>query len=82
MANALSATIILKDVDISNLNFGVSFVCNADAGNIVIPTDIGTVADGNTITICKGDEINAFAVTYAQTDETDPATLGVGNGYD
>ncbi len=80
--NALSATIILKDVDISNLNFGVSFVCNADAGNIVIPTDIGTVADGNTITICKGDEINAFAVTYAQTDETDPATLGVGNGYD
>jgi uncharacterized repeat protein (TIGR01451 family) len=54
--------------------------CVADAGNIVIPTDVPTVTDGNTITICQGTEINAFSVTYAQTDETDPTTLGA--GYD
>ncbi|OWY19726.1 hypothetical protein C7N43_26110, partial [Sphingobacteriales bacterium UPWRP_1] len=54
--------------------------CVADAGNIVIPTDVGTVTDGNLVTICQGAEVNAFSVSYVPADETDPTTLAP--GYD
>ncbi len=43
--------------------------CQADAGDIILPTGYN---DGNNL--CQGEDLSAFTLSYAATDEVDPGT--------